>query len=62
MISSVSACHAKAASMSYSVRALGRSENLSKNTLRISFDYQTTMEDIEVFMHAFDDVLERIRS
>ncbi|HOR20708.1 MAG TPA: cysteine desulfurase family protein [Bacilli bacterium] len=62
MISSVSACHAKAASMSYSVRALGRSEDLSKNTLRISFDYQTTMEDIEVFIQALDDVLERIRS
>ncbi|MFA7700315.1 MAG: cysteine desulfurase family protein [Bacilli bacterium] len=62
MISSVSACHAKAASISYVVRAIGRSEDLARNTLRISFDHQTTIEEVQTFIQVFDEIMERIRS
>lgn len=62
MVSSVSACHAKSEEVSQTVRALGRSEELSRNTIRVSFDHQTTIEDVDAFIKAFDDIVLRIRS
>ncbi len=62
MISSVSACHAKASSISHVVRAIGRSEDLAKNTLRISFDSHSSIEEVQTFINAFDEIIERIRS
>lgn len=62
MVSSVSACHAKSETMSPAVRAIGRSEELASNTIRISFDNKNTIEDIEVFIKAYSEVITRIRS
>lgn len=62
MISSVSACHHKLATSSYVVKALGRSEELANNTLRISFDKMTKLEDIQTFIEAYEAVIARIRT
>jgi len=62
MVSSVSACHAKSEEASIAVRAIGRSENLARNTLRISFDYTNTIEEVNTFIQSFDEIIARIRS
>lgn len=62
MISSVSACHAKTDSASYVVQALGRNEDLARNTLRISFDSDSTIEEVQAFIRAFDEIMDRVRS
>jgi cysteine desulfurase len=58
MISSVSACHAKTDSASYVVQALGRNEDLARNTLRISL-IGFTIEEVKAFIRAFDEIMDR---
>lgn len=62
MVSSLSACHAKSEEASIAVRALGRSEELARNTLRISFDHDSSIEDVDAFAKAFDEIMARIRT
>ncbi|NCA97107.1 MAG: cysteine desulfurase [Bacteroidia bacterium] len=62
MVSSVSACHAKSETMSPAVKALGRSDELASNTLRISFDNKNTIEDVDAFIKAYSEVITRIRT
>jgi cysteine desulfurase len=62
MVSSISACHQKLTTSSYVVKALGRSEELANNTMRISFDKMTKLEDIQAFIKAFEAVVARIRT
>jgi cysteine desulfurase len=62
MISSVSACHAKTNQFSHVLKALGRDDVASSNPLRISFDSQTSQDEISTFIQAFDSMIARIRS
>ena len=60
-ISSVSACNSKKEASSYVVEALGKSEKLAKNTLRVSFSKDNTLEDVETFLVELKKTLESIR-
>ena len=61
MISSISACHSHGEQGSYVVKALGKNEQLSRNTLRISFDENNTMEDIETFIATLDKIIREVK-
>ena len=60
-ISSVSACNSKKEASSYVVEALGKSEKLARNTLRVSFSKDNTLEDVETFLVELKKTLESIR-
>ena len=60
-VSSVSACNSKVEPKSYVVAALGKSEKLSSNTIRISFGEETKPEDAELFASELKKILEAIR-
>lgn len=59
-VSSVSACSSKEASRSDVVLALGKSEDLAENSIRISFGLRNTMADIKAFEAAFSGILKEI--
>ena len=61
MISSISACHSKVEAYSYVVYEMSKDETRSRNTLRISLDYNNTMEEIEEFIHKVDSLVRGIR-
>ena len=60
-VSSVSACNSKREPASYVVAALGKSEVLSHNTIRVSFGEDNTEEDAATFARVFNKVMESIR-
>lgn len=60
-VSSVSACNSKGESGSYVVRALGKSDELAHNTIRVSLDNETTVDDIEIFALTLKEILETIK-
>lgn len=61
MISSISACHSKGEKYSHVVKALGKSEQLYKNTLRVSFDESNTIEDIKTFINTLDRIIGEVK-
>lgn len=61
MISSVSACHSKGERYSYVVKALGKSEQLYKNTLRVSFDETNTEEEVAIFIETLDKIVREVK-
>ena len=50
MVSSVSACHAKKEPISYVIKALGKSDILAHNTIRVSFSSDNTFEDVNALI------------
>lgn len=60
-VSSFSACQSNTKGFSYVVKALGRNEFEAQNTVRISFDYHSTKEDVLVFIQTFKQILQRIK-
>ena len=60
-VSSVSACHSKNEAMSYVVSALGKDDKLAMNTIRISFDENNTIEEVDNFIKIFKNILETIK-
>ena len=60
-VSSVSACNSKGESGSYVVRAIGKSDELAHNTIRVSLDNQTTLEELEIFIRELKEILETIK-
>lgn len=60
-VSSVSACHSKREPYSYVVKAIGKSEELAHNTIRVSLDKSTTMEELQIFINELKNVLETIK-
>ena len=50
MVSSVSACHAKKEPISYVVKALGKSDELAHNTIRVSFSSDNNIEDVNALI------------
>ncbi|MCQ2814797.1 MAG: cysteine desulfurase [Bacilli bacterium] len=61
MVSSVSACHSSKEKESYVVRAMGKSEQIARNTIRVSFDSENTLEDVEIFIETLDNIIKKIR-
>ena len=61
MVSSVSACHSSKEKGSYVVKSLGKSDSISRNTIRVSLDYSNTKEEIETFLSKLDKIIKEIR-
>lgn len=60
-VSSVSACNSKGEQGSTTVKALGKSEWLYHNTIRISLDESTTKEDLDTMLKELKNTLETLR-
>lgn len=60
-VSSVSACNSKREAISYVVTALGKEEKLAHNTVRVSLDNDTTLEELETFVKELKGILEAIK-
>lgn len=61
MVSSVSACHAKEEPISYVVQALGKNEQLSHNTIRVSLCKNTSLDEIKCFINELEKILEELK-
>ena len=61
MVSSVSACHAREEPISYVVKALGKSDELAHNTIRVSLSYENTLEDIKKFIEELEKIIKEIK-
>ena len=60
-VSSVSACHSKREMPSYVVMAIRHDEKLAHNTIRVSLNKETTIEELEVFVKELKNILETIK-
>ena len=61
MVSSVSACHAKEEPISYVVKALGKSDALAHNTVRVSLSSNTTLEEMRTFIKTLEEILKELK-
>lgn len=61
MVSSLSACHAKNEDYSKVVYAMYQDLNLAHNTIRISFDKDNTIEDVEALIKNLEEILKEIK-
>ena len=60
-VSSVSACNSKKEAMSYVVKAIGKSDVLAHNTIRVSFSDENTIDEVDTFLSSLKEILETIR-
>ena len=61
MVSSTSACHSKNEKGSYVVASINKEEKISKNTVRVSFSYENTKEEVETLINELNKIIEVIR-
>lgn len=61
-VNSVSACYSKEESMSYVIKALGKSDLEASNTIRLSFGKYNTLEEAKEFVSSFIEILEAVRN
>ena len=61
MVSSTSACHSRNEKGSYVVASINKSEKISKNTVRVSFSYENTKEEVETLINELNKIIEVIR-
>ena len=61
MVSSVSACKAKEEPMSYVVKALGKTDALAHNTIRVSFSADSTLEEVDIFIKKLSEIVEAVK-
>ena len=56
-VSSISACHSRGEPVSYVVKALTHDDVLAHNTIRISLDAQNTLEEVDIFIKEFKEII-----
>lgn len=61
MVSSLSACHSKKEAFSEVVYQMSHSLPLAKNTIRVSFSHENTLEDVEALITNLDVLIKRIK-
>ena len=61
MVSSTSACHAKEEPISYVVKALGKSDEKSHNTVRVSFSSTSTIEEVKELINALETIIKELK-
>lgn len=61
MVSSISACHSRREAISHVVEAMNKGEVLSHNTIRVSLDYNNTIEEAKVFIQELDNLVKGIK-
>ena len=60
-VNSVSSCYSKDKSMSYVIKALGKSDLEAANTIRLSFGKYNTLEEAKEFVPVFLEILKSVR-
>lgn len=60
-ISTKSACSTKKAEMARTLKAMGVSEAVGTSALRISFSHLTTVQDLDYFIHSFNEILTKVK-
>ena len=60
-VSSVSACHSKGEAGSYVVAALGKTERIFHNTIRVSLSRDSSVTQVEIFIMELRNILETIK-
>lgn len=61
MVSSISACHSSKEKGSYVVKSLNKSDEISNNTIRVSFSYLNTLEEVDTLIENLDKIIGAIR-
>ena len=61
MVSSLSACHSKNEDYSYVVYAMKKDSCLAHNTIRVSFSYDNTLEEVKTLIKELDAILKEIK-
>ena len=61
MVSSLSACHAKNEDYSYVVYAMSQDLNRAHNTIRVSFSYENTVDDVNTLIRALKQIVKEIK-
>ncbi|HKM11014.1 MAG TPA: cysteine desulfurase family protein [Bacilli bacterium] len=60
MIASTAACSERKKAASAVVLAMFDDQKRAKNTMRISFSFQNTMEEAKIFLHTLKDIFQRL--
>ena len=61
MVSSLSACHSKGEDYSYVVYAMNKDMCLAHNTIRVSFSYDNTLEEVQAFTKELTAIIKEIK-
>ena len=61
MVSSLSACHSKNEDYSYVVYAMNQDMKLAHNTIRVSFSYENTVDDVNSLIRALKIIVKEIK-
>ena len=61
MVSSLSACHSKNEDYSYVVYAMTNDMKLAHNTIRVSFSYENTVDDVNALIRALKQIMKEIK-
>ena len=61
MVSSLSACHSKNEDYSYVVYAMNQDMKLAHNTIRVSFSYENTVDDVNALIRALKQIVKEIK-
>lgn len=61
MVSSLSACHSKNEDYSYVVFAMNQDMKLAHNTIRVSFSYENTVDDVNALIRALKIIVKEIK-
>lgn len=61
MVSSISACHSSKEKGSHVLKAMGKGDEIANNTIRVSFSYLNTLEEVDALTKALDDIIGAIR-
>lgn len=61
MVSSTSACSSYKQKGSYVVKSIFNDDNIANNTIRVSFSYLNTIEEVEILINELDKIIGEIR-
>ena len=61
MVSSLSACHSKNEDYSYVVLAMNNDMKLAHNTIRVSFSYENTVDDVNALIRGLKQIMKEIK-
>ena len=61
MVSSTSACHAHKEPISEVVLAMSNDMNLAKNTIRVSFDENNKISDVDTLINVLESLIKEVK-
>ena len=61
MVSSLSACHSKYEDYSYVVHAMNQDMKLAHNTIRVSFSYENSVDDVNSLIRGLKQIMKEIK-